>query len=494
MPVNPGASLTDADRRHLLRRAGLGPVPKELMILERVGTRGEAADILLDFRAKPFKPGGSDFEKMHNKWFKFILKTKTPLHSKLVLFWHDHFATGFSKVLDTNLMARHIQLIHTFAKGNFKDFVKAMNKDAAMMEWLDTVRNRKAIPNENYGRELLELFTTGVMDFAATPQPNYVQDDIVQIARAFTGWRYEDPKGDPFLNDSQHDYMDDFPARGPKTIFQSTGGFGGAGRSFADQGEGEPEIDRVIDIIFDHTSDGGKNTVARRTAYRLCEYLAHPEPAVTTFVDQVVADSGFATSWDVAALVRSILCHDDFYLTAAGEVSYTASGKKSVKWPVDYVAASFRLLRMKPKGKFYQVLGGSFRSVLDHLTDMGQILADPPSVFGWNWEQGWVSSAAFLARYNFARDLTASRDGGARFKPEKLISLDLTDPDDIVEAVAAVLGVQDHLKADDRTILRNYLTDNGVNPTLDLFDFDTRNTKLHGLFALVMQSPAYQLH
>ncbi len=494
MPVNPGATLTDADRRHLLRRAGLGPVPKEFHTLTKVGTRGEAADVLLNFPGKPFKPGGKDFERMHNKWFKFILKTKTPLHSKLVLFWHDHFATGFSKVLDTKLMAKHIQLLHTHAKGNLRTFLKAMNKDAAMMEWLDTVRNRKAIPNENYGRELLELFTVGVMDLAPTPQPNYTQDDIVQIARAFTGWRYDDANGQPFLNDGQHDYTDDFPGRGPKVIFQTTGGFGPGGRAFDDQGEGAQEIDRVIDHILDHTDSTGKNTVARRTAYRLCEYLAHPNPAVTTFVDQVVTDSGFASSWDIGALVRSILCHDDFFLTAAGEASYTASGKKSVKWPVDYVASSLRLLGMKPKGKFYQILGGSERSVLDHLADMGQILADPPSVFGWDWESGWVSSASMLARFNLARDLTSARDGGGSFKPEKLIDLGLTDPTAIVDAVAAVLGLQDHLKAADKADLVVYLTNNGANPTLDLFDYDTRNVKLHGLFALMMQSPAYQLH
>ena len=72
MPVNPGATLTDADRRHLLRRAGLGPVPRELSTLSRASTRGEAADLLLGFRAKPFKPGGKEFEQLHNKWFKLI--------------------------------------------------------------------------------------------------------------------------------------------------------------------------------------------------------------------------------------------------------------------------------------------------------------------------------------------------------------------------------------------------------------------------------------
>jgi len=125
---------------------------------------------------------------------------------------------------------------------------------------------------------------------------------------------------------------------------------------------------------------------------------------------------------------------------------------------------------------------------------MGQTIGDPPSVFGWDWESGWVSSATLLARYNFARDVTSARDGGGAFRPDRFVSLTLTDPDDIIDAVAAVLGAQDHLTTSDKTALHAYLTDNGTNPTLNLNDFDTRNKKLNGLFALIMESPAYQLH
>src|SRR5262249_19732187 len=158
-----------------------------------------------------------------------------------------------------------------------------------------------------------------------------------------------------FLNTDNHDF--DGTAR-PKVIYKTTGGFGTSGRDYADQGEGPQEIDRVIDIIFDHTDSEGKNTVARRTAYRLCAYFAHGNPSVGWFVDEVVHDSGFDASFDISALVRSILCHDDFYSTAAAD--YSASGLKSVKWPIDYVVATLRLLNMKPKGKYYQIQGGSY--------------------------------------------------------------------------------------------------------------------------------------
>src|SRR5262249_46185450 len=244
----------------------------------------------------PFKPGAKDFDKFHNKWVKFILKTKTPLHSKLVLFWHDHFSVGNTKVQDTKLMAQYVQVLHIYAKGNMKDFVKAMGKTPAMMEFLDTVRNHKHVPNENYARELQELFTLGVKDLNTPPQDNYTQDDVVEIARAFTGWDY-DKSGNAFLDDGEHDVTTEPPGsdRGPKVIYKSTGGLGAGGVAYPQpQGEGAGEIDRVIDIIFQHrasTLPTGKNTVARRTAYRLCEYFAHANPALTTFVDEVVDDS-----------------------------------------------------------------------------------------------------------------------------------------------------------------------------------------------------------
>jgi uncharacterized protein (DUF1800 family) len=157
------------------------------------------------------------------------------------------------------------------------------------------------VPNENYARELQELFTLGVNDLAG--QPNYTQDDIVQIARAFTGWRYNSSHI-PELDISKHDYESDYPERGPKVIYQTAGGFGIAGKDFTVNGEGAAEIDAVIDIIFQHTDSQGKNTVARRTAYRLLEFLCHDAPLA---VDQIAASS--SASVDVKALCAHLV-HD----------------------------------------------------------------------------------------------------------------------------------------------------------------------------------------
>ena len=480
--------LDRAEAQHLLRRTGFGALPKDVkQILLNGETRGQAVDRLFAMRPTRLRPNGRSLEIAHNKWIKSLVKTRAPLRSKLVLFWHDHFATAQAKVQNLDLMADQMELLQTYAQGNLKQFVKQVNRNPAMMQFLDTVRNDKSVPNENYARELMELFTLGVYDFAGNP--NYAQEDIVQIARAFTGWRYN--RREAVLDTLQHDFMADFPERGAKVIFQSTGGFGAGGRSFTVNGEGAPEIDTVIDIIFQHRDTDGKNTVARRTARRLLEFFAHPDPA-NSVADAVVAASGFDTSFDIAALLRAIFVHDAFYESMA-PAPFTASTKKSIKWPVDYVISTLRLLGMRLVGRDQHVEGGSFVGIFDELSNMGQVLLDPPSVFGWDWETSWISSATLLARYGFARDLIASRGRGV-FRPERLIDFGLTDPGEIVDAVADVLGVQDQLTAAERTTLVDYLTDHGLTPSIDLNDSDVRNTKLHGLFALVMQSPAYQLH
>jgi uncharacterized protein (DUF1800 family) len=407
----------------------------------------------------------------------------------MALFWHDHFSVNFSTVQDVDQMAEYVRVLHSHALGNLRDFVKAINKNPAMMEFLDTAKNRKAQPNENYARELQELFTLGVNDLLG--QPNYTQADIVQIARAFTGWRYDD-QGTAYLDTARHDYEADYPARGPKVIFQSTGGFGAGGRDFTANGEGEAEIDEVVDIIFEHTDSQGESTVARRTTQRLLEFLCHDSPSLAV-VDQIVAVSGFASSWDVRALVRTILVHDVFYETAV-PAPFAAGTRKSVKWPVDYVVSTMRLLRLKPKGRPAWIPGGNYLSLRDHLENMGQVLMQPPSVFGWNWETAWLSSGALLARYGFARDLVSMRYGNPTFNPALVMDVGLTDPEAIVEAVIAVFAIDDQVDAADKQRLIDYVTDNGATTSLDLNDYDVRNNKLHGLFALVMQLPVYQLH
>jgi uncharacterized protein (DUF1800 family) len=486
--------LAEADARHLLRRSGFSSTRKELNASGIVGaTRGAAADKLLGYRVKSFKPSSGPRDeqyKQHDSLMRHLLTTKLPVQEKLTLFWHDHFATGIAKLLAnsfgiaTKLMASQNKLLRVMAKGDLKLLVKAIGTDIAMLEFLDTVRNDKLIPNENYARELLELFTLGVFDSAGNE--NYAQADIVQIARAFTGWRYAG-SGKPYLDEGQHDYNSEyFGERGPKRIFESNGQIAG-GAQFDANGEGAPEIDTVVDIIFTHRDSDGRNTVARRTARRLLEFYVGPDPDLAV-IDAVVAQSSFDTTFNVQALVRAIFCNDAFY--EPGQ-PFGAGVTKSVKWPLDFVIGSMRLLGMKFAGPNRYVPGGSYTGVSTHMQSMGQILLDPPSVFGWEWETNWLSSSTLLARYNFARDIAAAR-GVGRFNPSKLIDFALTDPEQIVDQVLDALDVAHNFTAADRQVCVDYLTDsNAVTP--DLGDYLYVNTKLHGLFELVMKSPGYQV-
>jgi len=486
--------LTETDARHLLRRTGFG-APADHVTAAIGRTRGAVVTELLAFRPQGFKPGGKTPTLLAAKWLKFMLKAKSPLQEKLVLFWHDHFATGISKVIIPSLMGLQNQLFRRHCRGDFRTLMKAVNVDPAMVEFLDTARNEKTIPNENYARELMELFTLGVND--ENGAPNYLQEDIVQIARAFTGWRRSNKAAT--FNTTTHDFNAQFEGppenRGPKDVFKSTGGFGASGIRYAGSGspfaEGSTEIDAIVDILLAHTDTDGKVTVARRLARRLIEYFAHPEPALA-YVDDVVATSGVATSWDLTALLHQIFVHDDFYLSS---LPAGAGTKKSVKWPADFVITSLRMLKGKLVGRESSVRGGEFRGLADHMSNMGQILFDPPSVFGWDWETGWLSSATLLARYTFASDLAAS-SGNNGVKLLKL--LDLDDPaanaGAVVDAVTDVFGVTADLTTAERAAMIDYLTDGSPATPVDLTVYEVREKKVSGLLCLVMQSPAYQVH
>ncbi len=510
---SPSSTLSTADARHLLRRSGFG-APKSQVDTFTGMTRGAAVSQLLGFGKPSFTPSGRYIDDRRNSWIKYMLSTRHPVQEKLVLFWHDHFATSNTKVDDSKLMANQNKLLRQYCKGNFKDFVKAIHRDAAMMYFLDTVDNDKDQPNENYARELQELFTLGVSDYNGTR--NYEQADVVQIARAFSGWTFNN-RGVAVFDPSSHDYTADYPERGPKVIYTTAGGFQPNGADYTmapydSSGEGAAEIDGVTEIIFQHRDSDGKSTVARYITGKLFAFFAQPYPkrpaqmsqaqrdTLKPIIDQLVSDSGFDTTWDLGALLSALFTNDAFYDPALGATNspapFSASDPKSAKWPVDFVVSTLRALNMRPAGRSAYIAGGDYADIGDQLTNMAQVLFEPPSVFGWDWETAWLNSATLLARYQFAVDVISARGtGSTKFQPgKKLIDLSLTDPTAIVNAVTDVLGVTDQLTAADQAALTNYLTDGGAMPSIDLTDSDTRNRKLNGLFGLVLQSPAYQLY
>ncbi len=502
------------DAGHLLRRAGFGALPKEIAKYARY-TRGKAVEQLLAFKGPAFKPTYDPvypnlIDFVATSWFVYMLQKGSPLREKLVLFWHDHFATDVNKTLSVAVSVVQNALFRSHAKGSFKDLVKAVNRDAAMLIFLDTAFNQKAAPNENYAREFLELFTLGVFDVAG--HANYAQQDIVNIARAFTGWvpHREDLayNGLSGFYEGGHEYYlggaGEYPERGPKVVFvtpvdqsEPPGGYGPGGRAFDDQGEGAIEIDRVTDIILDHLDSDGRSTVARRIARRLLEYFAHPEPA-QTFVDRVIDASGFAApgpeQWSIERLLYAIFVDDEFYPSTYPALHGGAPKPLSVKWPIDLIVSTMRLTRLKPWHKMEAILGVG-DGFHDQIARMGQDLFEPPSVFGWDWETGWISSSTLLARYEFAAGLVGSvfKSGGNRFNMAKIAPTKLTLAGDIVDAVLAHFGVAHLLDAADRDDLIDFLTNGGDASTVVVRDYAV-TFRLLDMILLVMQSAAYQLH
>lgn len=503
-----GTPLDALSARHLMRRTGFGWSPSLVARwVDRGYTRGRAADELVNFRPGGFRPGGSDRRAQHNAYVKYLIRAKSGLNEKLTLFWGDHFATAIAKVSDVKRMGLQNQFLRRNCRGSMVDLVKGINRDPAMMDFLDTIRNSKWEPNENYSREMLELFTIGVLDLDG--RRNYSdQQDPFQGARAFTGWRFDYRTSAVEFRSDRHDFSQKYPDRGPKVLFAADdanpagyGGFGPAGASYVDGGEGEAEIDELTDVVFRHRDTAGHRTVARRTARRLFEFFAYgswrdadgtthggfsdPEPDSTErqAIDDVLAASGFEANWDIGRLVREIVVHDAFY------ASLSEPAKKSVKWPIDFVVTTLKILGVKPVGRYAEIAGRDTRSLYTHLQAMGMTLLDPPSVFGWDWETAWISSQTLLARLGFARDVYSSRETGG-MRPDRLVDLTLTDPGDIVDAVTALLGVKEDLLPAERSALVAYL---GAAP-VNLSDFTTLDKKLRGLIGLVAQSPAYQLH
>ncbi len=519
--------LDEAEARHLLRRVGFEISTRDLHRYTGK-SRGYAADALTRGKGTTFKPKvrynvyQADLRReVHDSWLNYMLKTGKQFQEKMVLFWHDHFACSVIDVKDFTLMANQNKLLRRHCKGNvknesFKTFVKSINRDAAMMDFLDTNKNTKTKPNENYGRELQELFTLGVYDINGVA--NYTQADIVQIAKAFSGWRfYKDTSaghkyGDAYLDTTKHDNTT------PKPVFTTVGGFGAAGRDITLGGTsiGAAEIDNVIDILFDHTDSDGQGTVARYITGKLISYLANANPTKAT-IDAIIARSNFdgstdpLTAWQLAPLLREILVDDFFYAAVAQP--------HSVKWPVHYVVSTLRQLNMNLdytnftasvdinndginetiSVKRYHVLNAISTTVgiQQQLTDMGQALFEPPTVFGWDWETAWTNSGTLLERNDFAVIIAQARGVGSKaFRPERLINRALTDPGDIVDAVTAALHVQDQFPngSASRQALIDYLTEAGsIAPPINLNDPTTVDKKLRGLFCLVLESPAYQL-
>ncbi len=297
--------------------------------------------------------------RLNQWWIDRMVLSTTPLRERLTLFWHDHFATSVQKVKEPELMYRQNEIFRARGSGNFEALAQAVAKDPAMLVWLDANENRRGRPNENFARELLELFLLGI--------GNYTEADVQEGARAFTGWQYRRQTGVFTLAAAQHD-------GDAKTIFGQTGRFGG---------------EDVIRMAVAQPASAPYITA------KLWSGFARPAGADDPVVRQLAP--GFAKDLDVGNLMRAIFLHPEFVAAA--------SRTGLVKQPIEYVVGTLRALGLRAAAA-----GANLPQTLDAL---GQEPFAPPSVGGWLQNGYWLTTSFALTRLRFATTVAgkANLDG-----------------------------------------------------------------------------------
>ena len=296
-------------------------------------------------------------------WADRMLRTPRPLQEKLTLFWHGHFATGQNKVRDYRMMMRQNALFRTQAAGNFRELLVGVMKDPAMLVYLDNGENVKKHPNENFGRELLELFTMGV--------GNYSERDVREAARAFTGWTNDVLT---FRFDAeQHDF-------GEKAFLDRSGAFNG---------------EDIIDAILRHP------VTAEFMAAKLYRYFVRE--AMSDQVKRELGQTFRSSGYDMRPLLKRIFLSKDFY-------SDPSVGTQ-IKSPVILVVSTYKKMGLRELPTIPdpgRMTGG-----------LGQTLFEPPNVAGWAGHKTWINPATLLTRGNFVNELLFPPDPMTIEPPDK---------------------------------------------------------------------------
>lgn len=351
---------TVLEAAHLLGRAQFGYTPVEL---ERATTAGLAATI--DRLLSP-QIESPEFQKAELAlrqtalateaiadlkiwWLYRMWGSANPLAEKVALFWHNHFATSYDKVRSVPQMLAQNELIRAQRLGDFKALLDGMSRDTAMLVWLDGNANRKRHPNENFAREIMELFALGV--------GNYSEKDIQEAARAFTGWHVRD--GAFWFNQLQHD-------NSTKSVFGKTGNFDGAA---------------IVDLCL------AEAACPRFLAMKLLKTFVSSDPEAELI--EAVATRIRLHDYSMTPVLRELLTSQAFF--------ETSRRRSIIKSPLDLVVGTLRSVASTVK----------WPPVVQLLANLGQDVFEPPSVKGWEGGRLWINSSTILLRTNFATDLAS---------------------------------------------------------------------------------------
>jgi uncharacterized protein (DUF1800 family) len=396
-PFEPSADRP-FDRRlaaHLFRRAGLAAGPRELDEAIKLGPQAAVRKLLAPDRTAAFDKEMHAFaqvtlaannpELLAGWWLHRMRHTPAPLVEKMTLFWHGHFATSAAKVREPALMLQQNELFRRNAVGDFGQLVRAIARDPAMLLYLDSATNRKVHPNENFAREVMELFCLGL--------GHYTERDIQELARCFTGWEIQ--YGKFRFNQFQHDY-------GTKTVLGHSGNFDG---------------DDGLAVILDQPA----------AADFLCGKL------VRFFVAD---DEAFAPEW-IAPLAK-VFRESDLSVAPVLETIFTsrlfysdaAIGRK-VRSPIEVGVGVLRAL----DGTTNMV------ELAKRLGELGQMPLYPPNVKGWDGGRAWINSSTLLGRANLMRSLATHPDvrfGGGSLEA-LLAGRGIDSPEEAIDHFAELL-------------------------------------------------------
>jgi len=396
---------------HLLRRAGLGSSYDELQEYAELGYEAAVEKLLnpksnpnFDYyefiRRHPQADGPPGLLPGQMKYFYFLLNTKRPLEEKMALFWHQVFATGYSKVNDPESMLSQMDMFREEGMGNYRTLLIKLAQDPAMIFWLDNNENHKNAPNENWGRELLELFSLGV--------GNYTEEDVYECSRAFTGWTAEARM--PVFPYGRHPWKFEFRSEdhdySEKTFLGHTGNFDG---------------EDIIDIILE------QEACPRFIARHLYNFFVEDEPQVPAWnieppnnpeAVEYLADLLVESNYEIKPVLRELF-NSDFFKESA---------YKRVRSPIELIVGTLRLAE--------DLIGPDPRvqEAVYQPGFMGQELMDPPSVEGWHTGKEWINSGALVKRVNFVSDTMSDvtlpgvkkiigrvAEGSATMSPEVLV-------------------------------------------------------------------------
>jgi uncharacterized protein (DUF1800 family) len=478
---------------HLLNRAAFGGAPAEIESAQKMGLSAMVHDLVdasKDFDNAPpawAHPGpnirsvrrqvqapkneptkqkkklreihmmeGENILDLRRWWLDRMMTTPAPLLEKMTLFWHSHFATSVQKVRDGYWMWLQNDTLRRNALGNFATLTKKMSRDPAMMIYLDLQKSRKEQPNENWARELMELFTLGI--------GNYTEQDIRESARAFTGYRV-DMKTQQFrVVPSQHDASS-------KTFMGRSGPLNG---------------DDIIDTLMK------KPACAQFIGRKIWRYFVEDDPSPPTV--EAVASRLRAHDYEIRPVLREVFSSAEFYSERVM--------RSQIKSPVQFLIQTAKLLETSLPSPI--VAQNSMRQ-------MGQILFAPPNVKGWDGGRAWINTSTLLFRYNLANYLINGDAMRPEADPGKQKGADLgfrrgsevvaeirRDPIDVSKLIPRDLREkpQELVAHLSRRLFQNALPAKEANTFAQYLEArkpDTGDETMRGLLHLMMSTPQFQL-